>query len=41
MADTMDSAAALPPIAGLRKVLICGPVAEAGKPARGGRRAPV
>jgi glycosyltransferase involved in cell wall biosynthesis len=36
MADTMDSAAALPPIAGLRKVLICGPVAEAGKPARGG-----
>jgi glycosyltransferase involved in cell wall biosynthesis len=29
----MDS---LPPIAGLRKVLICGPVAEEGKPARGG-----
>jgi len=36
MGETMDKAAALPPIAGLRKVLICGPVAEAGKPARGG-----
>src|SRR5690348_12899134 len=36
MGETMDSAAGLPPIAGLRKVLICGPVAEAGKPARGG-----
>jgi glycosyltransferase involved in cell wall biosynthesis len=33
MADSMD---AMPPIAGLRKVLICGPVAEEGKPARGG-----
>ena len=36
----VDSATAqsitLPPIAGLRKVLICGPVAEVGKPARGG-----
>jgi glycosyltransferase involved in cell wall biosynthesis len=36
MADTLESAAALSPIAGLRKVLICGPVAQAGKPARGG-----
>src|SRR5690348_10962669 len=36
MGETTDKAAALPPIAGLRKVLICGPVAEAGKPARGG-----
>jgi glycosyltransferase involved in cell wall biosynthesis len=26
----------LPPIAGLRQVLVCGPVAEPGKPARGG-----
>ncbi len=34
-ADSTDRPA-LPPVAGLRKVLICGPVAEEGKPARGG-----
>ena len=34
-ADSAD-APALPSIAGFRKLLVCGPVAEAGKPARGG-----
>jgi glycosyltransferase involved in cell wall biosynthesis len=33
---TADSMDAMSPIPGLRKVLICGPVAEEGKPARGG-----
>jgi glycosyltransferase involved in cell wall biosynthesis len=33
---TADPPDACPPIAGLRKVLVCGPVAVEGKPARGG-----
>jgi glycosyltransferase involved in cell wall biosynthesis len=33
---TADSTDVMPPIPGLRRVLICGPVAEEGKPARGG-----